>query len=76
MRVAGWLASDCKVQHSSCFCHLPQVHERSIESDLLLLLLRGLLESGEEAAHCSHGGLSMFTAAPWHAVAEGPAGVG
>jgi len=46
MRVAGWLASDCKVQHSSCFCHLPQVHERSIESDLLLLLLRGLLESG------------------------------
>lgn len=24
-----------------------QVHERSIESDLLLLLLRGLLESGE-----------------------------
>lgn len=34
------------------FSHIPlhrprtQVHERSIESDLLLLLLRGLLESG------------------------------
>jgi hypothetical protein len=31
---------------------LDEVHERSIESDLLLLLLRGLLESGGWAGRC------------------------
>ncbi len=41
---------------------LDEVHERSIESDLLLLLLRNLLVTGEPASGARQPGSSCFVA--------------